>query len=84
MFENGNLDISKQNNQQLVERWEASARPATFRQEYEVTPLEKQEFNSIFGRYRKQHLDWAIAQAEEEARREEEAQAEPQEDDEQA
>ena len=84
VFENGNLDISKQNNQQLVERWEAAARPDTFRAEYEVTTLEKQEFNSIFSRYRKQHLDWAIAQAEEEARREEEAQAAEQGDNEQA
>ena len=84
VFENGSLDISKQNNQQLVERWAAAAQPATFREEYDVTTLEKQEFNAIFARYRKQHLDWAIAQAEEEARREEEAQAEQQEDDEEA
>ena len=84
VFENGNLDISKQNNQQLVDRWEAVAHPQTFQAEYEVTPLEKQEFNAIFSRYRKQHLDWAIAQAEEAARREEEAQAAEQEDDEQA
>lgn len=80
VFENGSLDISKQNNQQLVERWEACARPATFSQEYEVTSLEKQEFNAIFSRYRKQHLDWAIAQAEEEARREETAKEQQAED----
>ena len=59
-----------------MERWEAAACPATFLAEYEVTALEKKEFNEIFGRYRKQHLDWAIAQAEEEARREEAQQEE--------
>ena len=80
VFENGNLDISKQNNQELVERWEAVARPATFQTEYDISPLEKKEFNEIFSRYRKQHLDWAIAQAEEAARREEEAQAASQEE----
>ncbi len=64
VFENGTLDISKENNQQLIDRWTATVNSEILRQEFQVTELGKQEFHTIFGRYRKMHLDWAIAQAE--------------------
>ncbi len=64
VFEQGSLEISKINNQQLVDRWQTVVDARRIRTEYDVTELEKQEFHAMFGRYRKQHLDWAIAQAE--------------------
>ncbi len=64
VFEQGNLDISKKNNNELVSRWLAAVNPEILRRDYDLTELEKQEFHAIFGRYRKMHLDWAIAQAE--------------------
>lgn len=67
VFENGSLDISKENNQVLIETWQTVVDPQKLG-EYDVTPMEKAAFHELFGRYRKQHLDWAIAQAEEEAR----------------
>lgn len=74
VFENGSLDISKENNRVLIETWQAAVDPRRIG-EYEVTPMEKGAFHELFGRYRKQHLDWAIAQAEEENRLAEEREA---------
>lgn len=67
VFENSNLEISKENNRVLIETWQAAVNPHTLA-EYEVTPMEKADFHELFARYRKQHLAWAIAQAEEENR----------------
>ena len=73
VFENGSLDISKQNNQELVDAWIQTVNPENILTDFEVTPLEAKDFNPIFSRYRKEHLDRAIALAEEENRLAEEA-----------
>ncbi len=64
VFEQGALDISKKNNDELVSRWRETIDPEKLRRDYDLTELGKQEFHAIFARYRKMHLDWAIAQAE--------------------
>ena len=66
-------DISKQNNQELVDAWIKTVNPENILTDFEVTPVEAKDFNPIFSRYRKEHLDRAIALAEEENRLAEEA-----------
>ncbi len=64
VFENSNLDMSKENNQVLIDRWQAAVDGQRIQTEYEVSEMDKNEFHEVFSRYRKMHLDWAIAQAE--------------------
>ncbi len=60
-FENGNMDINKQNNDQLVTLWEQVVDEQRLKAEYTVTELEKKDFNSAFKTQQKEHLDAEIA-----------------------
>lgn len=60
-FENGNLEINKQNNDELVTVWEQVVDAQRIKEEYTVTELEKKDFNSAFKDQQKEHLDAEIA-----------------------
>ena len=60
-FENGNLEINKQNNDELVAAWDQVVDAQRVKEEYTVTELEKKDFNSYFKLYQKEHLDAEIA-----------------------
>lgn len=66
-FENSTLPISKDNNAELIRRWNETVDSQRIRDEYDVTELERKAFNPLFSQYRKEHLEQAIAKAEAEA-----------------
>ena len=60
-FENGNLEINKQNNNEMISIWEQVVDAQRIKEEYTVTELEKKEFNTSFKTQQKEHLDAEIA-----------------------
>lgn len=62
-FENGNLPISKENNDNLVKVWNEIVDPEILKRDYDVKELKDKEFNPIFKSFQKQHLDAEIAKA---------------------
>lgn len=79
VFENGNLSISKENNERLVQVWQDTVDSQRIREEFDVTELDSKKFNPLFSQYRKRHLEQAIAEAEAEAAGEAPAAALPEE-----
>ena len=60
-FENGNLQINKQNNDELVTVWEQVVDAQRIKEEYTVTELDRKDFNEAFKTQQKEHLDTEIA-----------------------
>jgi len=62
-FENGNMSINIENNDQLVQLWNDIVDPETLQRDYDLKTLEAKEFNATFRKYQKQHLDAEISKA---------------------
>lgn len=62
-YENGNMTINKENNDQLVRYWSEVVNPEILQREFDLTTLDAKEFNAAFHKYQKQHLDEEIAKA---------------------
>ncbi|MBR6573475.1 MAG: hypothetical protein IKK61_00585 [Clostridia bacterium] len=60
-FENGNLEINKQNNDELVTVWEQVVDEQRLKTEYTYNELEKKDFNLVFKTQQKEHVDAEIA-----------------------
>lgn len=65
-YENGTLTVNQENNNALVTRWMEVVDPEILKRDYDLKPLEAKEFNALFHKYQKQHLDAEIAKAMEE------------------
>ena len=70
VFESGKLDISQENNDNLIQRWNLVTSPETIREEYDVVEMEKNAFGDLFGEYRRRHLDAELEKVMEEEIRE--------------
>ena len=62
-FENGNMSINIENNDQLVRLWNDIVDPESIKRDFDVKALEAKEFNATFRKYQKQHLDAEISKA---------------------
>ena len=62
-YENGNMTVNKENNDQLVRYWSEVVNPEILQRDFDVTTLDAKEFNAAFHKYQKQHLDEEIAKA---------------------
>lgn len=62
-FENGNMSINIENNDQLVRLWNEVVDPESIKRDFDVKVLEAKEFNATFRKYQKQHLDAEISKA---------------------
>ena len=62
-FENGNMSINIENNDQLVQLWNDIVDPDILKRDFDLKTLEAKEFNATFRKYQKQHLDAEISKA---------------------
>ena len=62
-YENGNMTINKENNDQLVQYWTEVVNPEILARDFDLKTLTAKEFNVVFHKYQMQHLDAEIAKA---------------------